>query len=221
MLLAPKSTDYPYYAAVRLGRAARSKIAVPDDPDAYGRRTGGGTLSPGHPVTLDLGQWPGPGLHPHASRSTTSTCSPSPTASPTRAAQAATLYPYAYVARDGVPKDASTTGCCMRALSASPTAAKSTPTTTTSRTTARRPRPSPPPAAGSASPTNTGWRPSSRRRTRPSTAPICGARPSTPAIKAYQANYRLGARNIAPGASASGHPPPVRRRQGGRHAARL
>ena len=42
---------------------------------------------------------------PASSRSTTNTCSTSPTAWPTSPASAQTLYPFAYVAREGVPKE--------------------------------------------------------------------------------------------------------------------
>ena len=53
VLLAPKSTEYPYYA--QFGWVGAS--GMPDDKSEW-RQTGGGTLSPGHPVTLtwDNGQ---------------------------------------------------------------------------------------------------------------------------------------------------------------------
>jgi YidC/Oxa1 family membrane protein insertase len=53
VLLAPKSTEYPYYAQFGWVGAP----AMPDDNSAW-RQTGGSTLSPGHPVTLiwDNGQ---------------------------------------------------------------------------------------------------------------------------------------------------------------------
>ena len=56
MLLAPKSTDYPYYA--EFGWIGAGNDRLPGRPDASGRRQGSGTLSPGHPVTLtwDNGQ---------------------------------------------------------------------------------------------------------------------------------------------------------------------
>ncbi|HYS44983.1 MAG TPA: membrane protein insertase YidC [Rhizomicrobium sp.] len=47
VLLAPKSTDYPYYASFGWIGAAN----MPDDNSEW-RQTNGGTLSPGHPVTL-------------------------------------------------------------------------------------------------------------------------------------------------------------------------
>ncbi|HKB96598.1 MAG TPA: membrane protein insertase YidC [Rhizomicrobium sp.] len=47
VLLAPKSTDYPYYAS--FGWIGASNM--PDDNSEW-RQTNGGTLSPGHPVTL-------------------------------------------------------------------------------------------------------------------------------------------------------------------------
>ncbi|HEX2760322.1 MAG TPA: membrane protein insertase YidC, partial [Rhizomicrobium sp.] len=47
VLLAPKSTEFPYYAQFGWVGAAN----MPDDNSEW-RQTGGGTLSPGHPVTL-------------------------------------------------------------------------------------------------------------------------------------------------------------------------
>jgi len=47
VLLAPKGTDYPYYAS--FGWVGGN--AMPDDTSEW-RQTNGGTLSPGHPVTL-------------------------------------------------------------------------------------------------------------------------------------------------------------------------
>ena len=48
MLLAPKSTDYPYYAAT-FGWVGAANM--PDDNSQW-TQVNGGTLSPGHPVTL-------------------------------------------------------------------------------------------------------------------------------------------------------------------------
>jgi YidC/Oxa1 family membrane protein insertase len=47
VLLAPKGTDYPYYAS--FGWVGGN--AMPDDTSEW-RQTNGGILSPGHPVTL-------------------------------------------------------------------------------------------------------------------------------------------------------------------------
>jgi YidC/Oxa1 family membrane protein insertase len=47
VLLAPKGTDYPYYATFGWVGGA----AMPDDTSEW-RQTNGNTLSPGHPVTL-------------------------------------------------------------------------------------------------------------------------------------------------------------------------
>ena len=49
VVLAPKGTDYPYYAT--FGWAASNAQAMPDDNSEW-RQTNGGMLSPGHPVTL-------------------------------------------------------------------------------------------------------------------------------------------------------------------------
>ena len=48
MLLAPKSTDYPYYAEFGWVGAAN----MPDDNSMWTQTSGGGTLAPGQPVTL-------------------------------------------------------------------------------------------------------------------------------------------------------------------------
>jgi YidC/Oxa1 family membrane protein insertase len=47
VLLAPKATEYPYYAQFGWVGSAN----MPDDNSAW-RQTGGGTLSPGHPIIL-------------------------------------------------------------------------------------------------------------------------------------------------------------------------
>src|SRR5580658_10366759 len=49
VLLAPKSTDYPYYA--EFGWVGAGNQNVPGDQTVW-TQTGNGTLSPGHPVTL-------------------------------------------------------------------------------------------------------------------------------------------------------------------------
>jgi len=74
VLLAPKSTDFPYYAEFGWVGAAD----MPSDQSVW-QQQGSGALSPGHPVTLTWDN--GHGLtSPGSSRSTTNTCSTSPTA---------------------------------------------------------------------------------------------------------------------------------------------
>jgi YidC/Oxa1 family membrane protein insertase len=51
VVLAPKGTDYPYYASFGWVAPPSSNLAMPDDNSEW-RQTNGGMLSPGHPVTL-------------------------------------------------------------------------------------------------------------------------------------------------------------------------
>jgi YidC/Oxa1 family membrane protein insertase len=98
VLLAPKATEYPYYA--QFGWIGQK---VPDDQSVW-TQEGSGALSPGHPVTLtwDNGQ----GLvftriisvddqYMFAVKDSVAN----------QSGQAQTLYPFAYVAREGVPKE--------------------------------------------------------------------------------------------------------------------
>ncbi len=98
VLLAPKSTEYPYYA--QFGWIGQK---VPDDQSVW-TQEGSGALTPGHPVTLtwDNGQ----GLvftrvisiddqYMFAVKDSVAN----------KSSQAQTLYPFAYVAREGVPKE--------------------------------------------------------------------------------------------------------------------
>ena len=98
VLLAPKGTDYPYYA--EFGWIGSN---VPSDQTVWSQQ-GNNTLSPGHPVTLtwDNGQ----GLvftrvitvDDQYMFSITDTVA-------NKSGQTTTLYPFAYVAREGVPKE--------------------------------------------------------------------------------------------------------------------
>jgi YidC/Oxa1 family membrane protein insertase len=98
VLLAPKSTTYPYYA--QFGWIGKN---VPTDQTVWTQQ-GSGTLSPNHPVTLtwDNGQ----GLtftrviavdEQYMFSITDGIANSS--------GQAQTLYPFAYVAREGIPKE--------------------------------------------------------------------------------------------------------------------
>jgi len=111
---------------------------------------------------------------------------------------AQTLYPFAYVAREGVPRSRPA-GCCIRALSASPMAVR--------RRQLQRLQGSGLPAKTFSSTggwvgitTNIGWRPSSAQ-SQNFDASYLGATTAGD-VKAYQANYRLPARVIAPGSTA-------------------
>jgi len=98
VLLAPKGTDYPYYA--QFGWIGKN---VPTDQTVWTQQ-GEGTLSPGHPVTLtwDNGQ----GLTFTRVIAVDEEYMFSVTDSVNNTSgQAQTLYPFAYVAREGVPKE--------------------------------------------------------------------------------------------------------------------
>ena len=216
VLLAPKSTDYPYYAEFGWVGAGAS---MPDDNSEW-RQTGGGTLSPGHPVTLTWDN--GHGLvftriiAIDDKYMFTVTDSVANTGRP--GGDALSLWHGG--AAEGVRKNEASFYAACRLCRRRQWQRAAMPNIPTSRIPARRPRPSPPPAAGSASPTNTGWRPSCRRRAKPSTAAYLGTK--TPAgVDAYQANYRLDARKHRARRQRQRHPPAVRRRQGGGHSARL
>jgi len=98
VLLAPKGTDYPYYA--QFGWIGKN---VPTDQTVW-TQAGDNALSPGHPVTLtwDNGQ----GLTFTRVIAVDEQYMFSVTDSVhNTSGQAETLYPFAYVAREGVPKE--------------------------------------------------------------------------------------------------------------------
>jgi YidC/Oxa1 family membrane protein insertase len=98
VLLAPKSTDYPYYA--EFGWIGSGKN-VPSDQTLWSQ-TGGGTLSPGHPVTLSWDN--GQGLVFNRTISVDEQYMFSVADSVTnQSGAAAALFPFAYVAREGFP----------------------------------------------------------------------------------------------------------------------
>ncbi|HSZ73767.1 MAG TPA: membrane protein insertase YidC [Rhizomicrobium sp.] len=101
VLPAPQSTDYPYYAVFGWVSASKA-IRVPDD-NAQWKQIAGTTLSPGHPVTLAWDN--GSGLvftrQIAVDDQYMFTVSDSVT---NKTSASVTLYPYAYVARAGVPK---------------------------------------------------------------------------------------------------------------------
>jgi len=102
VLLAPKSTDFPYYA--EFGWVGASNM--PDDNSDW-NQTNGGTLSPGHPVTLTYDN--GHGLvftrviaidDKYMFTVTDSVAN--------KSGAAANLFPFGYVARQNIPKTTST-----------------------------------------------------------------------------------------------------------------
>jgi YidC/Oxa1 family membrane protein insertase len=98
VLLAPKSTQYPYYA--QFGWIGQN---VPSDQTVW-KQDGTGTLSPGHPVTLSWDNGQGLIFTRVISVDDQYMFSVSDSVA-NKSGQAQTLYPFAYVAREGVPKE--------------------------------------------------------------------------------------------------------------------
>jgi YidC/Oxa1 family membrane protein insertase len=101
VLLAPKSTEYPYYA--EFGWIGQNGVRAPDDQSVW-QQQGSNALSPGHPVTLtwDNGQ----GLTFTRVITVDDQYMFSVKDSVANASgQSQTLYPFAYVARESVPKE--------------------------------------------------------------------------------------------------------------------
>jgi YidC/Oxa1 family membrane protein insertase len=194
VLLAPKSTDYPYYAEFGWIGANTS---VPNDQTVW-TQEGAGILSPGHPVSLTWDN--GNGLvftrviaidDQYMFTVADSVANKSGTA--------ATLYPFAYVAREGAPK--ATTSYILHmgfvgVADGSEVDAKyddfkdaATPPKTFSST------------GGWVGITDKYWM---AAVIPPQNETYNGAYLGSdinPGTKAYQANYRLAARTIAPGAT--------------------
>jgi YidC/Oxa1 family membrane protein insertase len=98
VLLAPKSTAYPYYAEFGwIGANA------PSDQSVW-KQEGTSTLSPGHPVTLSWDNGQGLTFTRVISVDDQYMFSVSDSVA-NKSGQAQTLYPFAYVAREGVPKE--------------------------------------------------------------------------------------------------------------------
>jgi len=195
VLLAPKSTDFPYYA--EFGWVGKS--GVPNDQTVWAE-TNGGTLSPGHPVTLSWDN--GEGLTFNHVISIDDKYMFSVADSVTnKTGAAAALFPFAYVAREGVPKV--TTSYILHlgfvgVADGSEVDAKyddfkdpATPPKTFSST------------GGWVGITDKYWM---AAVIPPQNEVYNGAYLGSdlnPSTKAYQANYRLSARDIAPGATAT------------------
>jgi YidC/Oxa1 family membrane protein insertase len=200
VLLAPKSTDYPYYAEFGwIGAQSSSISGVPNDQTVW-TQTDSGALSPGHPVSLSWDN--GNGLvftrviaidDKYMFTIADSVAN--------KSGAAAMLYPFAYVAREGVPK--ATTSYVLHlgfvgVAGGSEVDAKyddfkdaATPPKTFSST------------GGWVGITDKYWM---AAVIPPQNETYNGAYLGSdinPGTKAYQANYRLAARTIAPGASAT------------------
>ena len=194
VLLAPKSTDYPYYAAFGwIG------IGVPDDKSEW-KQTGGATLSPGNPISLSWDNGHGLVFTRTIAIDDKYMFTVADSVANNSGA-AVSLYPYAYVAREGVPKV--TTSFALHlgfvgVANGSEVDGKyddfkddGTPPKTLSST------------GGWLGITDKYWMaavvpPQNEAYNGEYLGATLG-----PDTKAYQANYRLSARNIAPGASAT------------------
>ena len=198
VLLAPKSTDYPYYA--EFGWIGAGPTAgVPNDETEW-TQEGSGALSPGHPVSLSWDNGNGFVFTRVIAIDDKYMFTVTDSVANTSGA-AATLYPFAYVAREGVP--AVTTSYILhlgfigvaggKEVDANYDAFKdaATPPQTFSST------------GGWVGITDKYWM---AAVIPPQNETYNGAYLGSdinPTTKAYQANYRLGARTIAPGASTS------------------
>jgi len=194
VLLAPKSTDFPYYA--EFGWVGGNKTSVPSDQTVW-TETSGGTLSPGHPVTLSWDNGQGLTFSRVVSIDDKYMFSVADSVA-NKSSAAAALFPFAYVAREGVPKV--TTSYILHlgfvgVADNSEVDAKyddfkdpSTPPKTFSST------------GGWVGITDKYWM---AAVIPPQNEVYNGAYLGSdinPSTKAYQANYRLSARDIAPGA---------------------
>jgi YidC/Oxa1 family membrane protein insertase len=202
ILLSPQGTAYPYYAQFGWVAQPGSKIAVPDDSTPW-TQDGSGALSPDHPVTLTWDN--GHGLKftrriaiddKYMFTVTDSVANNSPAK--------VTLYPFAYVARDGATQSALSAGY-MSTLHEGfvgfgdglkdPTYGKfkdeGTPPQTFTAT------------GGWIGITDKYWMATVIPPQNESFDGAFSAKTIHDAVKNYQADYRLGARNIAEGATVS------------------
>ncbi|HTO41579.1 MAG TPA: membrane protein insertase YidC [Rhizomicrobium sp.] len=104
VLLAPQGTEFPYFAVFGWVAPPGSTTKVPDDTTEW-KQVGGTTLSTGKPVTLEWDNGQGLIFTRTITIDDRYMFSVSDTVKNTSSA-AATLYPYAFVTRDGVPKTA-------------------------------------------------------------------------------------------------------------------
>ena len=196
VLLAPKGTDYPYYA--EFGWIGSSgNVPVPGDQTLW---TGSGTLSPGHPVTLSWDNGQGLVFTRVIAIDDQYMFSVADSVA-NKSGAAAALYPFAYVAREGVPKTSTTYVLHLGFVGVANNSEidanyddfkdAATPPKTFSST------------GGWVGITDKYWM---AAVIPPQNENYNGAYLGSdinPSTKAYQANYRLAARTIAPGASAS------------------
>jgi YidC/Oxa1 family membrane protein insertase len=196
VLLAPKSTDNPYYA--EFGWIGSGTPAMPNDQTVWTLKSGD-TLSPGHPVMLTWDNGQGlvftRAIAIDDKYMFTIADSVANTSGP-----AVTLYPFAYVAREGTPRETSNLALHVGFVGIAGNSLKQagykdfkadTPPTSFSSTD--------------------GWLGITDKYWMAAVVPPQGetfngaflGTTLTGGTMAYQANYRLGARNLAPGATTS------------------
>jgi YidC/Oxa1 family membrane protein insertase len=198
VLLAPKSTDFPYYAAFGwIGSGATSN--VPGDQTVW-TQTGGLALSPGHPVTLSWDNGHGLVFTRVIAVDDQYMFSVADSVA-NKSGAAATLYPFAYVAREGVPKV--TTSYILHLGFVGVAGGKEIDANYDAFKDAATPPQNFSSTGGWVGITDKYWM---AAIIPPQNETYNGAYLGSdinPATKAYQANYRLAARTIAPGASVS------------------
>ncbi len=202
VLLSPQGTAYPYYAQFGWVAPPGARIAVPDDSTPW-QQEGSGPLSPDHPVTLVWDNGHGLKFTRRIAVDDKFMFTVTDSVANTSPAKV-TLYPFAYVARDGASLTALSAGY-MSTLHEGfvgfgdglkdPTYSKfkdeGTPPQTFTAT------------GGWIGITDKYWM---AAVIPPQNEPFDGAYSAKTihdAVKNYQADYRLGARNLAEGASAS------------------
>ncbi|MGH6888868.1 MAG: membrane protein insertase YidC [Rhizomicrobium sp.] len=100
-LLSPERTRYPYYAVFGFAASPGAHLAVPG-ADTRWKLDRGTTLSPGHPVTLSWDNGQGLAFTRTIAVDDQYMFTVADSVA-NRSGRSAQLYPYAYVARDGVP----------------------------------------------------------------------------------------------------------------------
>jgi YidC/Oxa1 family membrane protein insertase len=103
VLLSPQNTAYPYYAVYGWVAAPGDTVKLPGD-DTEWRQIAGRQLTPGHPVTLAWNNGEGLVFTRTISVDDQYMFTVSDSVQ-NKSGKAQTLYPYAYVARDGVPTE--------------------------------------------------------------------------------------------------------------------
>jgi hypothetical protein len=137
VLLSPEGTSYPYYACSAGSQARRKRESARRHDAVETREPARSSRKPSRHAAM--GQRPGPDF------TRTIAVDDRYMFTVTRHGErqdrrAVTLYPYAYVARDGVPAEKGITGAARRLRRRRGRQRATTPATTTSRTTSRRKR---------------------------------------------------------------------------------